>query len=124
MHQAVLRLVHAAGERHIFSGLVEMGLGVGRQAVHQIGFAGKLVRKFLLRGHGRGMGPRRLGQSFIGLQGRKAGLGPLAVGHLQKLASGLGVVVWGGLRFRRRTFGRAHCPHLEPCDADCQQNRE
>ena len=61
MHQAVLRLVHAVRKGNILPGLVELGLCVGCQAMHQAGFSGKLVRKFLLRRHGRGVGSRRLG---------------------------------------------------------------
>jgi len=98
MHQAVLRLVDAAGEGYVFCGLIEMSLGIGCQAVNEIGFSRKLVREFLLRGHGSAMLSRGLGNSVIHLQRRKAGFGSFAVRHLEEAAFRLGVVRGGGLR--------------------------
>ena len=98
MHQAVLRLGDAAGECHVFSFLIELGLRVGREAVSEARFSGKLMRKFSLRRHGSTMLSRGSDESVVQLQGREAGFGPFAVRHIQEPAFRLGVIVRGGLR--------------------------
>ena len=94
---------------------------------YQVGFSGKLVRKFLLRRHGRGMGARRLGESFIFLQRRKPGFGSFAVRHVQKLAFRFGVVIGEGCESAAAAPGcsrRVQWRHLERHDASRKNNRQ
>ena len=129
MHQAVLCLVHAAGEGHVLSGLIEERFGVGRKSVNQIGLSGKLVREFFLRRHGSAMLSRRLGESFIFLQRRKAGLGAFAIRQLEELSFRLAVVARGGVGIRRsnrrrlRRVRRRNSRRHEACRQNDRQRR-
>ena len=111
MHQAVLRPFYGGGEGYVLSRLVELSFRVGRQAMLQIGFSGKLVGKFLLRSHGGAMRACGLGESFVFLQRRKSGFDPFAIRHVQKLAFRFDVIVGEGcdswpLRLLRRVRWR------------------
>jgi hypothetical protein len=92
VHQAVLRPFYGGGEGYVLSRLVELSFRISRQAMLQIGFSGKLVRKFLLRGHRSSVSACCLGESFIFLQRRKSGFGSFAIRHVQKLTFGFGLI--------------------------------